>query len=172
MAGSRASDGSAAFSTGQGWLGLVGFTRERLRLAFLRLGFSSCLKSSEGLAPLSRWTRRYARPFQPTSFSRSFEMGGSEGASSLPRLMRAHEPRVGPDISAPTAGKYRPLLRPNAFRAYFFTDGRQPFVPAASATPACFELSFGSPFFRGKTAVRRRFKSAPPSSDGENITRT
>ena len=78
----------------------------------------------------------------------------------------------GPDRSAPTCRKMSSTLRPNAFRAYFYTDGRQPFVPAASATPACFELSFGSLSFEAKRPFRRRFKSAPPSSDSKNITRT
>jgi len=42
------------------------------------------------------------------------------------------------------------FFRPNAFRAYFFTDGRQPFVPAASATPACFEPILRFPFFKAE----------------------
>ena len=64
-----------------------------------------------------------------------------------PRLMSRGS---GPDRSAPTAGKERPLFGPNAFRAYFFTDGRQPFVPAASRTPACFEPILRFPFFEAE----------------------
>jgi hypothetical protein len=72
---------------------------------FLPSRFSSSFKQSEGLAPLSRWTRRFARPFQPTSFGRGLRNRQIRRSVIPPRLMMAHEPRVGPDRSAPTAGK-------------------------------------------------------------------
>jgi hypothetical protein len=45
---------------------------------------SSSFQASEGLAPFVALDQ--ARPFQP-AFGRGFEMGGSKGASSPPRLM-------------------------------------------------------------------------------------
>ena len=77
-----------------------------------------------------------------------------------PHPSPAHEPRVGARHEA--RGLQENNVRssgPNAFRAYIITDGRQPFVPAASATPACFELSLRFPFLRGGTAVRRRLSA-------------
>ena len=54
------------------------------RMMFYPSRFSSSFQSSEGLAPFVALDQGFARPFQPTSFSRGFEMGGAEGASSLP----------------------------------------------------------------------------------------
>ena len=95
----------------------------------------------------------FARPFQPTSFGRGLRNGRIRRSVIPPRLMSRGS---GPDRSAPTCRKITSALGPNAFRAYIITDGRQPFVPAVSATPACFEPILRFPFFRSGTAVRRR----------------
>jgi hypothetical protein len=96
-------------------------------------------------------------------------MGGSERASSSPRLMSRGRGQTERNCAA--RGKKRPLLSPNAFRAYL-ADGRQPFVPAASATTVCFEPIPSVPLFRGGSGRSSALIDAPRSSDGENITRT
>ena len=83
----------------------------------------------------------------------------------------AREPRVGARHKRADCRKITSALRSNAFRAYFFTDGRQPFVPAASATPACCEPILRFPFSRRNGGSSAHI-GAPPSSGDENVTRT
>jgi hypothetical protein len=96
-------------------------------------------------------------------------MGGSERASSPPRLMSRGRGQTERNCAA--RSKERPLLSPNAFRVYL-ADGRQPFVPAASATTVCFEPIPSVPLFRGGSGRSSALINAPRSSDGWNITRT
>jgi hypothetical protein len=82
-----------------------------------------------------------------------------------------HEPKFGARHERTDCRKITSAPRPNAFRAYS-TDGRQPFVPATSATLACSSLSFRFPFFEAGTVVRRRSSARRDPAMAENITRT
>jgi hypothetical protein len=109
-------------------------------------------------------------PFQPTSFGRKFRNGRIRGGVIPPRLMMAHELGVTARHKRAECRKMTSALRPNAFRAYFFTDGRQPFVPAASRNASLFRAYPSVPLFRGGTAVRRRSPARRHPAQLEHIT--
>ena len=89
-----------------------------------------------------------------------------------PRLMRVHEPRSGPDISARDLqeNNVRALAR-TRFEPYL--NGRAPALRSCgiSRRQPVSSLSFGSPFSR-RNGRSSALIGAPPSSDRENITRT
>ena len=76
------------------------FTREDV---FSVSVFPPHSNQAKGWRRLSRWIRRFARPFQPTSFGRGLRNGRIRRSIIPPRLMRPEG--SGPDKSAQTAGK-------------------------------------------------------------------
>ena len=112
----------------------------------------SCFKSSEELAPFVALDRAFRAPISTDVVQpQASKWADPKGRHPSP----AREPRVGPEISRRLQENNVRSL-PERVSSLFLTDGRQPFVPAASATPACFEPILRFPFFRGGTAVRRR----------------
>ena len=94
------------------------------------VSFSSSFKSSEGLAPFVALDVSVLR----ANFSRRRQPRASKWADPKePHPSPAHEPRVGSQQKRAVFQENNVRTSsPNAFRAYVFTDGRQPFVPAAS----------------------------------------
>jgi hypothetical protein len=114
---------------------------------FPRLGFPPPSNQAKGWRRLSRWTWRFARLFQPTSLAASFEMGGSEGASSRPRLMS----RGSPDIKRADCRKITSALQARTrFEPISSRTGASPSFLPRLQMPACFEPILRFPFFEGE----------------------
>jgi hypothetical protein len=84
----------------------------------------------------------------------------------------AHEPRVGSGITAQTAGKKTSAPWPERVSSLISTDGRQPFVPAASRKASLLRAYPSVPLFSRRNGRSSALIGAPPSSDLGNVTRT
>ena len=115
---------------------------------FPRLGFPPHSNQSEGLVPFVALDVSVLRaPFQPTSSGRRLRNGRIRRSVVPPRLMSRGS---GPDRSAPTAGKERPLPRPERVSSLFI-HGRAPALRSCGiCTPACFEPILRFPFFEAE----------------------
>ena len=166
--GRDASDGRPRSSPAKAWVNLVGFTKGG---CLLRLGFPPHSNQAKGWRRLSRWTRRFARPFQPTSFGRGLRNGRTRRSVIPSPLMMAHEPRVGARHKARR-------LQENNVRSL----GRTRFEPISSRTGASpsflrrlqrqpvSSYPFGSPFFEAERPFVGAHRRAAIQRRGEHNT--
>jgi hypothetical protein len=147
-----------------GGLAALLFPLQKRRM-FSRLGLPSSFKASEGLAPLSRWTYAFARPFQPTSFGRKSRNGRIPRSVVRPRLMMAHERRVGARQKRADCRKTTSAPWLERVSSPISTDGRQPFFPAASRNASLSRAYPSVPLFRGGNGRSSALIRAPPSRE-------
>jgi hypothetical protein len=126
--------------------------------------FSSSFKSSEGLAPFVALDPAFRAPIS-TDVVRPQASKWRIRRNVIPSP--AYEQRVGARHKRADCRKITSAPWPERVSNLISTDGRQPFVPAASATPVCFEPILRSPFFSRRNGRPSALIGAPPSSDGE-----
>jgi hypothetical protein len=108
---------------------------------------------------------RFARPFQPTSFGRKSRNGRIPRSVVRPRLMMAHERRVGARQKRADCRKTTSAPWLERVSSPISTDGRQPFFPAASRNASLSRAYPSVPLFRGGNGRSSALIRAPPSSE-------